>query len=151
MPNPKKGKPVVPVDQLVELLDEFGDGFLDTEAGAAFGRLMNVLEAKAVEVTPEVSGNLASSTVVRVERRGDMFVGSLRFATEYASWVHELMFAGQGPESVAKPGNEFGKAGPKFLERPLRGFTKELTEDMTEALRKYWGGKARGGRRGRKR
>jgi hypothetical protein len=51
---------------------------------------------------------------------------------------------------MAKPGNEFGLAGPKYMERALRGFMKELAEGMGEALKKYWSGKAGKRRRGGK-
>ena len=143
-------KGIVPIDQLVDMLDEFGDGYLKTEHGQAFGRLMNVLEAKAVELTPVDQGNLEASTVIRVEERGDRIRGTLRFSAEYAAAVHERPEGQDGPGTLAKPGNEFGSAGPKYLERPLRGFIKELGEGMKEALQKYWTGQARGGKRRRK-
>lgn len=146
-PSPQKRRPPVPVDQLVDMLDEFGDGFMDTEEGEAFGRLMNVLEAQAVELAPVDEGNLEDSTVVRVEHQGDKLVGTLRFAAEYAATAHERSEDQRGPKTRAKPGNKYGEAGPKYLERPLRGMVKELGEGMKEALQKYWSGKQRGGRR----
>lgn len=147
----KPGAGVIAIDQLVDMLDEFGDGFLGSEAGQAFGRLMNVLEAKSVEICPEDEGNLAGSTVVRVEDKGDSFKGTLRYGAEYATAAHERPDDVRGPKTVAKAGNEFGPAGPKYLERALRGFTKVLAEDMGAALQKYWGGQAKRGRGRRRR
>lgn len=153
-PKGQREQGIVPIDQLVDMLDEFGDGFLETEEGQAFGRLMNVLEAKAVELAPKDTGNLEDSTVVRVEHRGSKLVGVLRFAAEYASYAHECISSPwrSGEKTRAKPGNEYGMAGPKFLERPLRGFVKELGDGMKEALQKYWTGQSgKGKRRGKRR
>lgn len=155
MPNPKKPPPIVPIDQLVDILDEFGTGFLETEEGQAFGRLMNVFEAKCVELAPHETGNLEGSSVVRVEETGATLIGTLTFAAEYAAAAHELPDSARGEGTLAKPGNEYGLAGPDYVGRPLHGFTMELSKDIGAALQKYWtgttkkGGK-RKGRRGKK-
>lgn len=142
---------IVPVDALVALLDEFGQASLDGEE-QAFARLMNVLEARAVELTPVETGNLESSTVVRVQKRGDKLVGTLAFATPYAATVHELPPNSRGPRTRVKPGNDLGWAGPKYLERPLRDMQTRMSRDLGKALREIWGGTAsRARRRGRRR
>ena len=139
-------KPIVPVAQLAALLDEFGAQALDTVEEQAMLRLMNTLEAKAVELTPVVTGNLEASTVVRVEQRGKRIRGSLRFGTTYAAGVHELPPDARGPRTVRKPGNEFGPAGPKYLERPLRGFQMCMAKDVGALLQEVWAGASRGKR-----
>jgi hypothetical protein len=131
------------------MLDEFGDGALDTLEGQGFMRLMNVLEAKAVELTPVDKGTLEDSTSVHVNRDGRKVVGTLTFNAPYASHVHELPPDKKGKRTRAKPGNEYGPAGPKYLERPLRGFVKVLAKDIGEGLQKIWGQTARG-RRGKR-
>ena len=48
--------------------------------------------------------------------------------------VHELPPESRGPLTEKKPGNALGKAGPKYVERPLRHFVKRLPEIFGEAL-----------------
>ena len=139
-------KPIVPVEKLAAMLDEFGAQALDTVEEQGMLRLMNALEAKAVELTPVVTGNLEASTVVRIEQRGKRIRGTLRFGTPYAAGVHELPPDSRGPRTARKPGNEFGQAGPKYLERPLRGFQKLMVQDVGALLQKVWTGAARGKR-----
>jgi hypothetical protein len=135
------------VEQLAGMLEEFGDDAVDTLEGQGFMRVMNALEAKAVELAPVDKGTLEGSTTVRIYHEGKRLVGLLLFNTPYASKVHELPEESRGERTRAKPGNEYGQAGPKYLERPLRGFTKVLGQDIGKALREIWGQAARGGRR----
>lgn len=138
----------MPVDQLVALLDEFGDQAVESVEGQGFMRLLNFLEAKAVELAPVKHGTLEGSTTTRVYRAGSKLVGLLTFNTPYASRVHELPMSARGERTKAKPGNEYGPAGPKYLERPLRGLTRLMAKDIGEALRQAWGQKAGRRRRG---
>lgn len=140
-------KPIVDVRQLAAILDDFGQEALDTVEEQGMQRLMVTLEAKAVELTPTLTGNLEGSTSVRVEQSGDRIKGTLRFGAPYASVVHELPPEARGPFTRNKPGNEFGQAGPKYLERPLRGFQLLMSEDLGKLLQQVWG-RASGGRRG---
>ncbi len=129
--------------KLVAMLDEFGAQALETVQEQGMARLMNALEAKAVELTPTLTGNLEGSTTVRVEERGSRIIGTLQFGTPYASIVHELSPDARGPFTRDKPGNEFGPAGPKYLERPLRGFQRRMSDDLGKLLQDVWGGAAR--------
>lgn len=127
-------KPIIPVDQLERMLQEFGDDALDTMEGQAMLQLTNDLEAKAVELAPNLIGELEASTTVRVEQRGKRIIGVLTFGAPHASRAHERPDEERGPRTKAKPGNEFGQAGPKYLERPLRGFQESMTKDLGKAL-----------------
>lgn len=143
--------PIVRVDGLLEALNEFGDASLRDVRTRGFRRLMDVVEAKAVELTPVDTGNLEASTSVEVNQRGKKLVGSIRFGAPYAATVHEFPPNKRGPRTREKPGNEYGPAGPKYLERVIRGFQERLSRDMGEALREAWGrasGRARRRRRG---
>ncbi len=128
------------------MLEEFGDSALDSLEGQGFMRVMNALEAKAVELAPKDKGTLEDSTTVRIYHEGKRMVGLLLFNAPYASRVHEMPPDRIGPGTAAKPGNEYGRAGPKYLERPLRGFTKVLGRDIGKALRKIWGQSAPSGK-----
>ncbi len=139
-------KPIVDVAGLVRILDDFGQEALDTVEEQGMQRLMVTLEAKAVELTPTLTGNLEGSTSVRVEQSGNSIKGTLRFGAPYASVVHELPPENRGPFTRNKPGNEFGQAGPKYLERPLRGFQRLMSEDLGQLLQDTWGKAARGRR-----
>lgn len=149
MPKPAD---IVPVDKLVAMLDEFGTAALKSVHGQGMLRLMNTLEAKAVELAPALIGNLEDSTVIRVDEAGDTVRGYIAFVTPYASRVHELpqTTTEWGEQTLAKPGNEYGRAGAKYLERPLRGFQQGLGKGIAKFLQEVWGdAKAqKGGRRG---
>lgn len=136
---PVPEKPLVPVAQLANILEEFGDGALESIEGQGMLRIMNVAEAKAVELAPEDTGNLAGSSVVRVSRRGRNILGLLRFTASYAATAHELPEHARGPRTRQKPGNEFGPAGPKYVERVIAGFTNRLARDVGEFLQEVWG------------
>ncbi len=144
---PRKVPDIVPVEQLAGMLEEFGDDAVDTLEGQGFMRVMNALEAKAVELAPKDKGTLEDSTTVRIYHEGKRLVGLLLFNAPYASKVHEMPDEARGEGTRAKPGNEYGQAGAKYLERPLRGFTKVMGQDIGKALRAIWGQAARGGRR----
>lgn len=136
-------KPIVPVDALLNVLGEFGHDALDTLEGQGFLRVMNVFEAKAVELAPVDTGNLEASTSVRVDRQGPSLVGTLEFNAPYAAIVHELPQDSRGPKTQAKRGNDLGLAGPKYVERPLRFFQEALTRDLGELLQRIWRGASR--------
>lgn len=142
-------EPILPVDELVRLLAEFGDATLESVEEKGMAELMDLLESKAVELAPVDTGNLESSTVVRVNREGNRIVGELAFTAPYATEVHELPEHARGPKTQQKPGNEFGPAGPKFLERPLSGFQRELSKGMADFLREQLKRTAARGRRRR--
>lgn len=141
-------KPIVNVAGLVAILDDFGQEALDTVEKQGIQRLMLALEARAVELTPTLTGNLEGGTSVRVEQSGDRIKGTLRFGAPYASVVHELPPDSRGPFTRSKPGNEFGQAGPKYLERPLRGFQRLMADDLGKLLQQVWGRAATRSRRG---
>ncbi len=140
---------LVPVEQLEDMLHEFGDRALDSLEDQAMQRLLNTLEAQAVELAPVDLGNLEASTSTRVDSVGGKDItGTLRFNTPYAAHVHELPDDSRGPRTRLKPGNELGAAGPKYLERPLRMMQQRMAGDVGEFLTELWGAAARrtGGR-----
>lgn len=140
----------IPVDQLYDIVESLGNSTVEKHDSAAMQgmlRLMNVLEAKAVQLTPVDTGNLESSTHVSVQERGGIVVGVLRFGAPYAAEVHELPPERRGPKTAKKPGNEYGLAGAKYLERPLRGFQKEMGKGMADFIRSIWATKVRRRRR----
>lgn len=111
-------------------------GSLRDELPGAVERVLQDAEAKMVEITPVDTGFLEASTVVEVEERSGSVDGTVRFSAGYAAEVHELPAEARGPRTRRKPGNEFGGAGPKYVERVLRGFpwNRRLGEEMSEAL-----------------
>lgn len=138
-----KEKPLLDMKGLVAMLDEFGSASLDEAETQGMLRLMNVLEARAVELAPVKEGNLEASTVVRVEKRGNQVRGTLRFGVPYAAVVHEMPEHARGERTLRKPGNEYGPAGPQYLRRPLRGFQRRMTQDLGKFLQEIWAKKAR--------
>jgi hypothetical protein len=127
---------VLPVHKMRELVEDFGDGALD-RAGQGMIRLLGILEAKAVELAPADTGNLEASTSVRIlENSKDRVRGELAFSTPYAARIHEMPEGSRGPKTQAKTGNEYGVAGPKYLERPLRGMQKEMPEAIAKIMRR---------------
>jgi hypothetical protein len=131
---PVKGT-VLDVKALRAIADDYGDA-ATSALGPAMTRALNILEAQAVEICPADIGNLEASTVTEVRFKGKRVTGELAFVTPYAAKVHELPSDARGPKTQAKPGNEFGPAGPKYLERPLRGMQKNFPEVIAEELKK---------------
>jgi len=140
-------KQVVPVARIRAMLDRFGTKAAQELERQAMERLALALEAKAVELAPVDKGDLQNSSTVAVQRRrGTMLVGIVRFTAPHAAAAHELPEHARGPGTRSKPGNEFGPAGPKYLERALRGFQGKLSRDVGRLLQEVWG-KAQRGRR----
>lgn len=150
---PVEGKiEIIPVDGLRDLLDAIGQQAVDSLEEQGLLRLGNMLEAKAVELAPVLTGNLESSSqVVTLPAAGGIMKIEVRFNAPYAATVHELPEEIRGPKTRQKRGNEYGPAGPKYLERPLRGFQRELTENLGEFLQRIWGAAAAKSRRRSKR
>lgn len=126
---------ILDIRELRALVDDFGDG-VTGRLGTTMDRALLELEALAVELAPVDRGTLEASTSTQVTHAtDDRVVGELVFATPYAARVHELPPESRGPLTQAKPGNMLGKAGPKYLERPLRHFVKRLPEIFAEAFK----------------
>lgn len=124
---------ILDVGQLRRLVDDFGEG-IETDLGQGMNRALAELETLAVELAPVDKGNLEASTATQVRRSGSRVIGTLAFVTPYAARVHELPDESRGPLTRKKPGNRLGPAGPKYLERPLREFTKRLPEIFAEVI-----------------
>ncbi len=140
---------LVPPGQLQHMLERFGDQTRRELEREGMERLALALEAKAVELAPVDQGDLQASSSSTVQRRGgSMVVGVVRFSAPHAAAAHELPEHARGPGTRAKPGNEYGAAGPKFLERPLRGFQQRMTRDLGKLLQEVWGRAQRRGGRG---
>lgn len=120
---------------LKEMASDYGATMLSGR-GAAMARVMNILEAQAVELAPVDLGNLEASTVIEIKETGKKVVGTIAFVTPYAARQHELPDDARGPKTMAKAGNELGKAGPKYLERPLRQMQKDFLEIIGKELKK---------------
>lgn len=101
-------------------------------------RALDVLEAKAVEICPVDVGNLEASTSTHIDETRTKTVGTLAFSTPYAARVHELPDDARGPKTQAKAGNELGPAGPKYLERALRGMQRLFPQIIRDEV---FGGK----------
>lgn len=127
------GPGIVDVKRLRAIMADYGKGVL-SQRGPAVSRALDVLEAKAVELTPVDTGNLEASTATFVRESRTRTVGELSFNTSYAAKVHELPPDRRGPLTQLKAGNEFGLAGPKYLERPLRGMRKLLPEIIGQVV-----------------
>lgn len=114
------GRVVMPIAELRALVKRALDH--GARAERVLSQVMDEAEAKSVEITPVDTGFLEGSTVVGVSRTSQAVRGELAFAADYAAQVHELPPDRRGPRTREKAGNEFGRAGPKYLERVLRGF-----------------------------
>jgi hypothetical protein len=137
----------IPIDGLVEMIDEFGAGVYATVAEQGMLRLGNTLEALSVELAPHDIGDLEASTTVRVEDKGKRIIASVTFNVSHAAAAHENPEDARGPRTRRKPGNNLGPAGPKYMERPLRFMQDAMSKNLGKALIAFWRG-AEGGRRG---
>lgn len=125
---------VLDAKALRRLVEDYGDGVIRAQ-DTGLARAMNILEAMAVELAPVDIGNLEASTVIRFELKGKGVTGRLSFVTPYAARIHELPDDARGPKTQAKAGNELGKAGPKYLERPLRQMQKDLPKIIAQEMK----------------
>lgn len=128
---------ILDVKAVREIVEDYGKAILSAR-GQAMTRVMNILEAQAVELAPVDIGNLEASTVVQIREVGQVnrkIVGTLAFVTPYAARQHELPEDARGPKTQAKAGNEFGQAGPKYLERPLRQMQKDFLKIIGKELK----------------
>jgi len=121
------GPGIVDVRRLKAIAADYGKGVL-SRRGPAVTRALSILEAKAVQLAPVDTGNLEASTTTSVRETRGRTVGTLTFGASYAAKVHEMPEQARGPKTRMKPGNEFGVAGPKYLERPLRGMQAVLAD-----------------------
>lgn len=127
---------ILDVRRLAQITRDFGKATLDARAQAML-RALGEFEAISVELAPVDLGNLEAATVVRILGQSKTRIaGELAFSTPYAARVHELDADSRGPRTRAKPGNEFGPAGPKYLERGLRAMAAgRFLEIISEELR----------------
>lgn len=95
---------------------------------------LNTLEAAAVGLAPVDTGNLESSWVQESSRTSSGPRAEFGFGAPYAAEVHELPEYARGPRTQAKPGNEFGPAGPGYLIRAMRGVGPRLLEIIRRTL-----------------
>jgi len=111
------------------LLDKaFGEELRDEVARAAGEEV----QRQAIELTPYRTGRLEGSSELVVEN-GRAIVS---FNTDYAAEAHERPETAVGPGTLAKPGNELGPSGPKFLERPIIAMQERLEQIGADALQR---------------
>ncbi len=127
----------LPEKALRKMLERFGDDVLPVIHQKAKDAGVDAMQ-KMVELAPFKEGELESSAIREVVStpRGRRTTTTFKFLTPYAGIVHEMGQDSRGPGTVSKAGNEFGQAGPKYIERVLRGF--KLGEKMGVALRDFW-------------
>lgn len=139
MSQSKEARKLLPVDKLVQVLDQYGTETRRTVEEQGMLRLGHALEAKCVELVPIDKGNLEGSSTVTVERGFSAVKAVVAFTAPYASEVHELPDEARGPRTRNKPGNEYGPAGPHYVIRPLRGFQERMSRDLGRFLQSVWG------------
>lgn len=111
---------ILDVRRVKAIARDYGKSTLDQRAQAML-RALGELEALSVELAPVADGNLEGSTVVEVTQNTRQRTrGEVAFNTPYAAFQHEGVDFNYGPETLAKPGNELGPPGAKYLERALR-------------------------------
>jgi phage gpG-like protein len=102
---------------------------------ASLKRAAEEVQQKAIELAPFKTGRLENSSSIQYTET----TAVVGFDTEYAAIVHELPEHAHGPGTLAKPGNELGPAGSKYLERPLLAMQERakviVTEEFERALK----------------
>jgi len=127
----------LPEKQLREMIRRYGEDFLP-EIPTAFEDASAQALARMIELAPFETGELESSASKedRTSPRGRRSSAEFSFDTPYAGVVHELPEHSRGEGTKGKPGNEFGSAGPKYIERVLRGF--KLAPIVGRVLNGFW-------------
>jgi hypothetical protein len=101
---------------------------------AVLNDALQVLEAAAVGLAPVDTGNLEASWAQETRRGPGGPSADFGFGAPYAAEVHELPEYARGPRTQAKPGNEYGEAGPGYLLRAMRGVGPRLMEVIRATL-----------------
>jgi hypothetical protein len=132
----------LPEKELRQIVKRYGPDALQP-VGETFAEGADEALGKMIQIAPVDTGALESSGSVRTNTSPGRRVSraDFRFDTPYAGIVHEMPEYARGPGTRAKGGNEFGPAGPKYIERVLRGF--KIGPRIAEALRAYWRGAGR--------
>jgi len=127
----------LPEKGLRDMLKLYGEAALE-QVDPIFNEAASDAMARMVELAPYDTGELEESAVLttRVTPRGRRAYADFEFTAEHAAIVHELPPSSRGPGTRTKPGNEFGEAGPKYVERVLRGF--KLGPRLAAGLRAFW-------------
>lgn len=98
------------------------------------------LEMHATELAPIDKGWLKDHiTSDKPKWRRDILEATIGANTSYATKVHERMAPAlgtplirRGEQTIERPGTKYGKAGGKYLQRPLifgaRGYTKHIAD-----------------------
>jgi hypothetical protein len=101
------------------------------------------LERKAKELCPVDEGQLIDTLVSEVRSYPTLIEGRVSANMPYAVIMHEAMKPAipavgkqfqPGDTTRAKPGNEFGPAGGKYLERPLKGKFKQYFQHIASGI-----------------
>jgi hypothetical protein len=97
----------------------------------------NLALGKSIDLAPFDTGALEDSGAVTQLRANPKSASALiEFDAPYAAVVHEMPEASRGEGTRSKQGNEFGSAGPKYIERVLRGL--KWARVIAESLREAW-------------
>lgn len=100
------------------------------------------LLARSQELAPLDSGDLTGSGTKPPAKSNPVLKEvsvEVGFNKVYAARMHEDVYS-PGPLTRSKPGNEAGKAGRKYLERPLKYWTEYYMSNLADALRGLTGG-----------
>lgn len=131
-----------PWKQFETMLKEIGGEATTRQLVRSMKKAGDAYEAEMVALAPHKHGYLENSSTVRTQRSGNSIRTEIAFGTNYAAQVHELPADRRGPQTRRKPATKFGEAGPKFVERVLRGMDfeaiigKAYREVLSEAARR---------------
>ena len=101
------------------------------------------LERLSKELCPKDEGVLIDTIVSDVKMLPKMIEGRVSANMEYAVIMHEAMKPAipavgkqfqPGEGTQARPGNEFGAAGGKYIERPLKGKFKQYFQHIANGI-----------------
>ena len=131
----------VDVQNFLRRLDLYDDKTLDA-AGRGMNDNVLDLQKLAMQLVPVHKRGLIGTAYSRVTFPSGEVEGQVGFNKPYAVKVHEDMEPApgatqrRGPLTRAKPGNEFGEAGGKYLQRPLRGKSKVYMRHLADKIKK---------------
>jgi len=97
-------------------------------------RIALLYETEMVKLAPHDKGYLENSSQEDTRLQGGKVVSTIEFKANYAAEVHELAPHRRGTKTRAKPATKFGVAGPKWVERVLRGM--DYNYYLTRGLRR---------------
>jgi len=121
------------VEEVLAALDSGNEKAL-AAAEAGMQEVTADLLRVSTALAPQLTGDLMATGTREVERHGTVVEGTVSFSTPYALRRHEENYK-PGPITANKPMIDGMKPGRKYLEQPLKKYSRKYVEHIAEKVK----------------